>query len=50
MAMRRDPSVRRRAFALTAGTTLLAIGAPARDSFDSTWQAAHFEGIERLLD
>jgi len=38
MAMRRDPSVR------------LAIGAPARDSFDSTWQAAHFEGIERLLD
>jgi hypothetical protein len=25
-------------------------GAPARDSFDSTWQAAHFKGIQRLLD
>jgi hypothetical protein len=46
----RDPAVRRSATALTAGTTVLAIGAPARDGFDSTWNASHFEGIERLPD
>jgi hypothetical protein len=46
----RDPSVRRSATALTPGTTVLAIGAQARDSFDSTWNSSHFEGIGRLLD
>jgi hypothetical protein len=46
----RDPSVRRSATALTAGTTVLAIGAPARERFDSTWNPSHFEGVERLLD
>ena len=46
----RDPAVRRSATALTAGTMVLAIGAPAGDGFESTWNASHFEGIERLLD
>jgi hypothetical protein len=41
-----DPSVRRRARALTAGTTLLVVGS-ANGPFESSWNAAHFAGIPR---
>jgi hypothetical protein len=41
----RDPSVRRSATATEDETVLLAIGAPARDTFESTWRASHFEGV-----
>jgi hypothetical protein len=45
-----DPAVRRRAVALEAGTTVLAIGGPARESFPSTWNASHFENVARADD
>ena len=45
----RDPSVRRAAVALEAGTTLLAFGGMPTDNFSSTWWEAHFEGVPRLL-
>jgi mannose-6-phosphate isomerase-like protein (cupin superfamily) len=41
-----DPSVRRRASALTAGTMLLIVGSADR-SFASTWNAGHFVDIPR---
>jgi quercetin dioxygenase-like cupin family protein len=41
-----EPNVRRRAVAVTAGTTLLAIGAPPRQ-FESTWDADHFTRVPR---
>ena len=41
-----DPSVRRNAKALTAGTALLIIGA-GPTSFASTWNPRHFEDIRR---
>jgi hypothetical protein len=41
-----DPSVRRSARALTAGTTLLIVGA-GREAFRSTWNPAHFSDIPR---
>jgi mannose-6-phosphate isomerase-like protein (cupin superfamily) len=41
-----DPSVRRRAKALTAGTVLLVVGA-ADDPFESSWDPAHFVDIPR---
>jgi hypothetical protein len=41
-----DPGVRRRAQALTAGTTLLVVGAAA-GPFESTWRAAHFADLPR---
>jgi len=41
-----DPTVRRRAKALTAGTTLLVVGS-ADGPFESTWNAAHFADIPR---
>ena len=41
----RDASVRRSATATQGDTILLAIGAPARDAFESTWRASHFEGV-----
>jgi len=41
-----DPCVRRRASALTAGTTLLVVGA-ANGPFESSWNPAHFVGIPR---
>ena len=41
-----DPGVRRRGRALTAGTTLLAVGSAA-GPFESTWNAAHFADIPR---
>lgn len=44
----RDPRVRRRAVAREAGTILLALGAPARPSFESTWRASHFEGVPQV--
>jgi quercetin dioxygenase-like cupin family protein len=39
-----DPSVRRRATALEAGTAVLAIGT-APDGFRSTWRSAWFESV-----
>ena len=45
----RDPSVRRGAVALEAGTTLLAFGGLPTADFRSTWLDTHFEGIPRLL-
>jgi hypothetical protein len=41
-----DPSVRRRARALTAGTTLLVVGS-ANGPFESSWNPAHFADIQR---
>ncbi len=41
-----DPSVRRRAKALTEGTKLLVVGAPS-GSFESSWNPAHFADIPR---
>jgi hypothetical protein len=41
-----DPSVWRRATALTAGTKLLVVGA-SNDAFESSWNAAHFADIRR---
>jgi mannose-6-phosphate isomerase-like protein (cupin superfamily) len=41
-----DPSVRRRAKALTAGTTLLVVGS-ANGPFESSWNPAHFADIPR---
>ena len=38
-----DPGVRRRAKALTAGTTLLVVGS-ANGPFESSWNPAHFAG------
>lgn len=45
----RDPSVRRSAVALEAGTTLLAFGGLPSAVFRSTWLDTHFEGVSRLL-
>ncbi len=45
-----DPAVTRRAIALEPGTTVLAIGAPARESFPSTWRESHFENVARADD
>lgn len=45
----RDPSVKRSAVALEAGTTLLAFGGVPPADFRSTWLDSHFEGIRRLL-
>jgi hypothetical protein len=44
------PEVRRSAVALEEGTTLLAIGGPAREHFESTWNDSHFEGVPRADD
>jgi hypothetical protein len=41
-----DPGVRRSATALTAGTTLLVVGA-AEGPFESTWNPAHFAKVPR---
>jgi len=41
-----DPGVRRRARALTAGTTLLVVGS-ANGPFASTWNASHFAYLPR---
>jgi hypothetical protein len=45
----RDPSVKRSAVALEAGTTLLAFGGMPIADFRSTWWDGHFEGVPRLL-
>jgi Cupin domain len=42
-----DPRVRRSVEALDSGTTLLAIGGPPREQFESSWNARHFEGVPR---
>jgi hypothetical protein len=42
-----EPSVRRRATALEAGATLLAVGGERRDEFRSTWRSAWFEDVPR---
>lgn len=41
-----EPSVRRSAKAMVPGTTLLVVGA-SEEPFRSTWDPAHFSGIER---
>jgi mannose-6-phosphate isomerase-like protein (cupin superfamily) len=43
----RDAAVRRAATAAEPETTLLALGAPARERFESTWHDSHFEGVPR---
>ena len=43
----RDPATRRRAVALEPGTSLLALGGPARPSFPSTWDSSHFGDVAR---
>jgi hypothetical protein len=42
-----DPATKRSAVALEPGTTVLAVGGPRRDRFESSWQAHHFEGVAR---
>ena len=42
-----DPGVKRGAVALEPGTTVLAIGAPPDEQFESSWNARHFEGVPR---
>jgi hypothetical protein len=42
-----NPAVRREATALEPGTTVVAIGAAARDAFPTTWHASHFEDVAR---
>lgn len=41
------PGVRRRAVSTESGTALLAISAPARSGFRTTWDERHFEGVPR---
>jgi uncharacterized cupin superfamily protein len=41
-----DPAVSRRAWAVTTGTMLVAVGS-ANGRFESTWNAAHFADIPR---
>lgn len=43
----RDPSVRRRAVASTAGTIVLAIGGRPADTFTSTWRPEWFADVPR---
>lgn len=45
----RDPSTARHAVALVPGTTLLAFGAVPNPEFNSTWRAAHFDDVPRVL-
>ena len=40
-----EPAVRRSARALVAGTSVLAVGAPARSDFASTWSSRHFAAV-----
>ena len=40
-----DPATKRLVVALEPGTTLFAIGAPARERFESTWNPSHFEDV-----
>ena len=42
-----EPAVRRSAVATEAGTRLIAVGGRAQRSFESSWQAHHFEGVPR---
>ena len=43
-----DPATRRSAVALSPGTTILAVGGPKRERFDSSWQHHHFEGVRQV--
>jgi hypothetical protein len=43
----RDPATRRRAVAIEPGTSVLAVGGPARSAFPTTWQASHFDAVAR---
>lgn len=45
-----DPNTRRRIVATEPGATIVAIGAPARESFPSTWYPTHFDTIPRARD
>lgn len=46
----KDPAVRRRAVALTAGAVVLAVGNREAARFETTWQPHHFEGVPTLAD
>ena len=43
-----DPTVRRTAVAKEAGTTVVAVGGPRRESFRTSWQLHHFENVPKL--
>ena len=43
-----DPATTRLVVALEPGTTLVAIGAPRRERFDSTWNASHFDDVPQV--
>jgi quercetin dioxygenase-like cupin family protein len=43
-----DPTVRRAARAMTAGTTIVAVGGERRDEFRTSWNPRHFEEVPRL--
>lgn len=45
-----DPAVKRKAVAEEPGTTVLAVGAPRRDRFPSSWRADHFDSVPRAHD
>ena len=42
-----DPAVERAAVAAEDGTLLLAVGAPVRSGFETTWKPEHFEQVPR---
>jgi hypothetical protein len=41
----RDPAVRRAATAVEPETHVVAVGGRAQEAFESSWRAAHFEGV-----
>jgi hypothetical protein len=41
------PAVRRSAVAVEPATTVLALGGERRDAFQSSWDARHFESVQR---
>jgi hypothetical protein len=43
-----DPAVRRGAAAVSAGTTIVAIGGERQEAFRSSWQPHHFEHAPKL--
>jgi hypothetical protein len=43
-----DPTVARGAVARTAGTTVIAIGGPPRERFESSWQSKWFENVPQV--
>lgn len=43
-----DPATKRAAVGLEPGTTILAVGGAKQESFASSWQPRHFEGVPQV--